>query len=86
MVNLLYSKRVITNHERREIGARLGDEKMAYLIADIILPSLYQNFSKKYKYFLQSMEESGDIDLESTAEKIGKLNWHSIFYPFWTII
>ena len=82
MMSSLFSKRVITDNERKEIDTRIGDGKMTYLIVDIILPSLNQNFSKKYKYFLQSLEESDDIDLKSTAEKLGKLNWHSIFCPF----
>ena len=81
MMSSLFSKRVITDNERKEIDTRIGDGKMTYLIVDIILPSLNQNFSKKYKYFLQSLEESDDIDLKSTAEKLGKLNWHSIFCP-----
>ena len=82
MMSLLFSKRVITDNERKEIDTKIGEVKMAYLILDIIIPSLNQTLSKKYKYFLQSMEESNDIDLKSTAEKFGKLKWHSIFCPF----
>ena len=82
MMSLLFSKRVITDNERKEIDTKIGEVKMAYLILDIIIPSLNQTLSKKYKYFLQSMEESNDIDLKSTVEKFGKLNWHSIFCPF----
>ena len=72
MMSLLFSKSVITDSERKDIDAKIGDAKMTYLIADIILPSLNQNLSKKYKYLLQSMEESDDIDLKSTAERFGK--------------
>ena len=73
MKHSLYAKSVITNDERRTIDNRIGQEKMMYLIADIIIPSLKLNLCKKYKGFLEVMEESDDIALTSTAERLGKL-------------
>ena len=75
----LYSKKVITFDQRNFIGIQFGCSKMDYLIVDIIIPSLKAKFSKKYKSFLKVMEESDDIDLQSAAEKLGRLiNVYSI--------
>ena len=71
----LYANEVITADERTKIKSKLGDEKMEYLIVDIIIRSLKQNFSKKYKAFLEVMEESEDTDLQDTAKMLGMLSW-----------
>ena len=73
MVDSLYAKEVITNDERRIIDDKIGQKKMRYLIADIIIPSLRLNLCKKYKGFLEAMKESDNSDLRSTAERLGKL-------------
>ena len=73
MKDLLFAKRVITNDERKMIDDRVGEEKMMYLIIDIIIPSLELYNYMKYKRFLEAMEQSDDIDLKSTAEMLGKL-------------
>ena len=70
MMGSLFAKDVITNEERKIIGDKIGEEKMMYLIADIIIPSLKINNYTKYKGF---MEESDDSDLKSTVERLGKL-------------
>ena len=67
----LYAKGVITNDERKMINARIGQEQMMCLIADIIIPSLNLNLYMKYKGFLETMEESDDGALKSTAERLG---------------
>ena len=73
MMGSLFAKDIITNEERIKIDDKSGEEKMMYLIVDIVIPSLKQNFHKKYKGLLEAMEESDDIDLKSTAENLGKL-------------
>ena len=73
MMASLFAKDVITNEERKIIDVKLGEEKMMYLIADIIIRSLNINNYAKYKGFLEAMEESKDSNLKSTAEKLGKL-------------
>ena len=70
----LYAKDVITNEQRKLIAAEIGEEKMMYLIVDIIIPSLKVNNYKKYKGFLEAMEESEDSDLKSTAKTLGMFN------------
>ena len=69
----LFAKHVITVKEKATIDERIGEDKMDHLITNIIQPSLQGNFSKKYKGFLEAMEENDDIDLRSTAEILGKL-------------
>ena len=69
----LFAKHVITVQEKATIDERIGEDKMDHLITNIIQPSLQGNFSKKYKGFLEAMEESDDAFIRSTAEKFGKL-------------
>ena len=73
MMGSLFSKDVITNKERKIIDDKVGEEKIMYLVVDIVMPSLRQNNYKNYKGFLEAMEESDDSDLKSMAEKLGKL-------------
>ena len=73
MMGSLFAKNVITDEQRLLIRAEIGEEKMMYLIVDIIIPSLQLNNYMKYKGFLEAMEESEDSDLKSMAERLGKL-------------
>ena len=73
MMGSLYAKDVITDNEREIIDSKIGEEKMMYLILDIIIRSLRLDNCKKYKGFLEAMEESDDTDLRSMAEKLGEL-------------
>ena len=43
------------------------------LILGILIPSLKVNHCKKYRGFLEAMEESDDSDLKNMAKKLGKL-------------
>ena len=71
MERSLYANEVITADEKTKIKSKVGDEKMEYLIVDIIIASLKHKHSKKYKAFLEVMEESEDIDLQDTAKMLG---------------
>ena len=82
MMKSLFAKDVITNEERNLIDAKIGEEKMMYLIADILIPSLKVNNCKKYKGFLEAMEKSEDNNLTCTAEKLGKFNRPSKIYLY----
>ena len=73
MGKLLYGYGVITFIEREKINKKDNNEKMEYLIVDVIIRSLRQGFSRKYKLFLKAMEESDDPDLNSRAKCLGKL-------------
>ena len=71
MERSLYAYEVITADERKEIKSKVGDEKMEFLIVDIIIPSLKRKVNKKYKAFLEVMEENEDTDLQDTAKMLG---------------
>ena len=71
MERSLYGNEVITADERKEIKSKVGGDMMEYLIVDIIIPSLKQKFSKKYKAFFEVMEENEDTDLQGTAKMLG---------------
>ena len=73
MMGSLYSKDVITNQQRQTIESKIGEGKMMYLIVEILIPSLKLDHCKKYRGFLEAMEESDDSDLKSMAKKLGKL-------------
>ena len=44
---------------------------MEYLIVEIIIPSLMQEFCKKYKAFFEVMEENEDTALQNAAKNLG---------------
>ena len=73
MLGSLIAEDVVIDEQRKIIDGKVGQEKMIYLIMDIIIPSLRLNNCKKYKGFLIAMEESDDTDLNSTAKNFGKL-------------
>ena len=69
----LFSYGVITFNEKEIIDKKVNHEKMEYLIVNVIIRSVKQGRSKKYKLFLKAMEDSDDFDLRSTAKRLGKL-------------
>ena len=74
MKTLLIIKNVITDQKMKIIDSKIVQEKMMYLLVDIIIPSLKVNNSEKYKGFLKAMEGSDDSDLKSIAKNLGKLH------------
>ena len=72
MQNLLYAKRVITHDEKENLNNMTNDDEKMSKLTDILIKSLNQKITKKYKGFLESMEESEDILLEKMAESLGK--------------
>ena len=71
MERSLFANEVITADEQAKVKTKLGDEKMEYLIVDIIIPSLKLKHSKKYKQFLIAMEDSKDTHLQDAARILG---------------
>ena len=51
MMGSLYSKNVITVGQRQKIDAKIGEEKMMYLIVDILIPSLKLDHCKSIEAF-----------------------------------
>ena len=71
MRDSLYGKGVITRNEKERLDKMTNSEQMSDLI-DILRDSLKLNSTKKYKWFLESLEESEDVLLPDMAEKLGK--------------
>jgi len=72
MVDELYSKGVIILEEKEMIGTfRLRSRKMVYFLDTIIIPSLHNNCTIKFKRFLEVMEESDDLLVNAMAKTLG---------------
>ena len=71
MERSLFANEVITANERKIIQDKSGGDKMEHLIVEIIIPSLKQKFCKKYKAFLEVMEENEDTALQNAAKNLG---------------
>ena len=66
----LYAKGVITRNDKERLDKMINTEQMSYLI-DILTNSLDLKMPKKYKKFLESMEESDDLVLNKVAQNLG---------------
>ena len=73
MMGSLIAEDVITGKDRKIIDDKVGQEKMIYLVLDIIIPSLKVGYCRKYKGFLKAMEQSDDIVLKYTADEFGEV-------------
>lgn len=72
MLGSLYSKGVITLEEKERIESKsVQRDKMIYFIDNVITRSLLNNISKKYKGFLEVMEEIDDPILTDMAKTLG---------------
>ena len=73
MLGMLYSKGVITLREKEGIESKsVQHDKMICFLDNVITRSLLNNISKKFKGFLEVMEESGDPILTDMAKTLGK--------------
>ena len=71
MLRQLYAKKVITDREKEMIESiKLKDKKMEYLLDSVIIPSLANNVTEKFKGFVKVMEESDDPILMNMAKKL----------------
>ena len=73
MSKILLVKQVITDQEKMEIARAelIGISKMEQVL-DIVIKSLKSNDTKKYKAFIEAMEESNDVTLQKKAKELGK--------------
>ena len=70
MKGSLYAKKVITDKEKMEIDELSKNAKMPKLL-DIIIDSLKDEITEKYKGFLEAMEKNEDVVLKKKAKKLG---------------
>ena len=72
MLRQLYAKKVITDREKEMIESiKLKDKKMECLLDSVIIPSLANNVTEKFKGFVKVMEGSDDPILMNMAKKLG---------------
>ena len=74
----LFAKDVITSVEKETIEKALP-LKSEYFLDNIIIPSLANNVTVKFKAFLEVMEQSGDPLLMDMAKKLGMYLFMLIF-------
>jgi len=77
MRQLLFSKRVITKDEMEILDNMTSSGQVPELVK-IIISSLNLKNTKKYKGFLESMEQSEDIALHHMAEVLGEYQYPNI--------
>ena len=76
MLGSLFAKGVITLQEKRTIYAK--NDKMSYLLDNIILPSLKANAIQKFELFLEVMKGSEDITTRNVACRLGMYIIHQL--------
>ena len=66
----LYIEKVITHDEKIEIQRLNKEARMETLLDDVIIPSLQAETGQKYISFLNIMQRSHDITLNSVASEL----------------
>ena len=72
----LYETEIITLKEKKEIQRKEIEDRMEYLLDDIISPSLEAKSGLKYIGLVQVMSRSDDSVLKEVASKLA-INLHS---------
>ena len=66
----LISKRVVSIEQKQRINALLcNSEKVEYILDEVIIPELRSGKAKKFKGFLEAMEESDELPIVVLAKK-----------------
>ena len=66
----LYMEQVITLKEKKEIQRKETEDRMEYLLDDVIIPSLQANSALKYIKLIRVMKRSDDILIKSVASEL----------------
>ena len=66
----LYTEKVITLNEKKEIQRKEMENRMEYLLDDIIIPSLEAKSDQKYIGLVRVMNRSDDSSLKNVASKL----------------
>lgn len=74
----LEAKNVITENERKEIDAITINAKQMEMVIDIVHTSLLLRNAKKYKGFIEAIEQSDDDSVKDTASKLQPGKWINI--------
>ena len=71
MKHQLLAYKIITSHEKQQIGFRRDEKSQMEEVIRIIESSLSSKQTRKFKQFLELMETSDDQLLLRTAQKLG---------------
>ena len=66
----LYTEQVITLKEKKEMQRKETEDRMEFLLDDVIIPSLEANSALKYIKLIRVMKRSDDILIKSVASKL----------------
>ena len=66
----LYTEKVITLNEKKEIQRKEMENRMEYLLDDIIIPSLEAKSDQKYIGLVRVMNRSDDSLLKNVASEL----------------
>ena len=72
----LYMEQVIIHKEKKEMQRKETEDRMEYLLDNIIIPSLEANSSLKYIKLIRVMKRSDDILIKDVASEL-TLHLHS---------
>ena len=66
----LYMEQVITHKEKKEMQRKETEDRMEYLLDNIIIPSLEANSGLKYIKLIRVMKRSDDILMKDVASEL----------------
>lgn len=66
----LIQKNVVNGHYKERMDQLTRTRKTAYLLNDIVIPSLKANVLKVFELLLEAMEEAEDITCQSLATEL----------------
>ena len=72
MAIALEANGVITRQEKEEIDKMKVSTYQMEKVINIVRTSLLGNNTKKYKHFLEAMEQSEDTDIKDKAKELGE--------------
>ena len=67
MIRTLYQEEVITLEQQKEIKRLHKEERMEYLLDDVITPSVKCKDSPKFIHFINTLRSSDDTSLKDVA-------------------
>lgn len=70
LIKFLFMEQVVTHKEKKEIQRWRREERMEYLLDNIIIPSLEIEFGQKYINLINVMDRSDDILLKTIASEL----------------
>ena len=70
VIQELYQEKVVTLKEKKEMQRKEAEDRMEYLLDDIIIPSLEVEVNQKCISLIKVMKISDDTSLQTVASKL----------------